>query len=192
MRRRHGGLPLCVTARLAAPGLVVALLTGCAAEPEPVPMPNVVGMTVEEATAVLDDGEVPIEFRLDGRDDPRSVVFGQFPGADEDVTGKSVRLMTRTVFDEAARNCAGTSGTVTDEGRSMVLDMAGDDWGSGDLDFNDVRCVLDELGVPESTWSKMLSTRSLDGAQTDTWGDVRATWRYHPDQGLDVIVEYDD
>ncbi|WP_269142641.1 hypothetical protein [Georgenia yuyongxinii] len=37
----------------------------------------------------------------------------------------------------------------------------------------------------------MTSTRALDGRQTAEWDGVVATWSFHPDDGLDVILELD-
>ena len=32
------------------------------------------------------------------------------------------------------------------------------------------------------------STRALDGRQSATWAQFEASWTYHPDDGLDVLV----
>jgi hypothetical protein len=34
----------------------------------------------------------------------------------------------------------------------------------------------------------MDNTRALDGMQTASWGNYEASWTYHPDEGLDVVV----
>lgn len=56
----------------------------------------------------------------------------------------------------------------------------------------DVACVLTELGADSSTNSKISQTRALDGRQEDHWGVYSASWTYHPDDGLNLIVEIDD
>ena len=50
------------------------------------------------------------------------------------------------------------------------------------------RCVLDELDAPASMRQRMLLTRAIDGTQEEQWGPYRATWTYHPDQGLNVVI----
>ncbi|MFB0835718.1 hypothetical protein ACX8Z9_04755 [Arthrobacter halodurans] len=76
---------------------------------------------------------------------------------------------------------------VLDEGRSIQLATAGKE--SSGATYVQVMCVLDALGIPESTVSRMDSTRALDGRQAASWGDYSATWGYHPDNGLDIVVE---
>ncbi|MBF0958980.1 MAG: hypothetical protein HXK10_02505 [Actinomyces sp.] len=49
-------------------------------------------------------------------------------------------------------------------------------------------CVLDELDAPASMRQRMLLTRAIDGTQEEQWGPYRATWTYHPDQGLNVVI----
>jgi hypothetical protein len=47
----------------------------------------------------------------------------------------------------------------------------------------------DALKVPQAVRSHMEQTRALDGRQTDTWPGFTASWTYHPEQGLDVVVQ---
>lgn len=77
--------------------------------------------------------------------------------------------------------------TVMDEGSSVTLETAGND--TKGAPYADVVCVLDALGMPESVKSRMASTRSLDGMQDATWSGYAASWNYHPDNGLNIIVE---
>lgn len=74
-----------------------------------------------------------------------------------------------------------------DEGRSVTLQTEGKEtYGAA---YDEVVCVLDGLDMPESVKSRMTSTRSLDGMQEATWPGYAATWNYHPDDGLHIIVE---
>ncbi|OIH82877.1 hypothetical protein BLJ79_18040 [Arthrobacter sp. UCD-GKA] len=77
--------------------------------------------------------------------------------------------------------------TVMDGGNSVTLETAGND--TMGAPYADVVCVLDTLGMPESVKSRMASTRSLDGMQDATWSGYAASWHYHPDNGLNIIVE---
>ncbi|WP_344884570.1 hypothetical protein [Zhihengliuella alba] len=96
-------------------------------------------------------------------------------------------------IETALEDCsltAETSGVyVLDDGQALELDGSGEGVLSGGLDTDDQVCVLDGLGMPESGYSRMSSTRALDGTQTISWDAFRASWTYHPDDGLDIIVE---
>jgi len=52
----------------------------------------------------------------------------------------------------------------------------------------DVVCVLTELKIPVSVRVEMARTTALQGVQADTWDGIEASWTYHPDNGLDVIL----
>ncbi|GAA1859118.1 hypothetical protein GCM10009715_03330 [Paeniglutamicibacter psychrophenolicus] len=79
--------------------------------------------------------------------------------------------------------------TVMDGGGSIELQTSGkSSWGTG-APFSDVTCVLDELGSPASIQARMETTRALDGRQTGSWSGFTVSWGYHPDDGLNVIVE---
>lgn len=49
-------------------------------------------------------------------------------------------------------------------------------------------CILDELDAPAAMRQRMLLTRAIDGTQEEQWGLYRATWTYHPEQGLNVVI----
>ena len=46
-----------------------------------------------------------------------------------------------------------------------------------------------ELGLPDSLTEKMGQTSALDGRQTQIYDDVTVSWKYHPNQGLEVTYE---
>ncbi len=68
--------------------------------------------------------------------------------------------------------------------------MASEEPGGGTATIDDITCVMDELEAPESVLAQMGSTRALDGMQSATWSTYKATWTYHPDDGLDLIITY--
>lgn len=74
-----------------------------------------------------------------------------------------------------------------DDGASLFLDGAGED-GEG-LQVPVLACYLSELDVPDSVIRRMEGTRALDGMQEATWDEFTARWSYHPDSGMDIIVE---
>lgn len=78
--------------------------------------------------------------------------------------------------------------TVMDGGNSLELQTAGKKTWEG-APFSDVTCILDELKAPESIKARMDTTRALDGRQQGSWPGFTVSWGYHPDNGLNVIVE---
>ena len=77
--------------------------------------------------------------------------------------------------------------TVGDEGRSISMQSEGEE--AAGANFEDLACVLLELDTPDSVINRIDSTRALDGRQTGTWEDFSASWGYHPDNGLDIVIE---
>jgi hypothetical protein len=73
-----------------------------------------------------------------------------------------------------------------DDGHTLIVDSEGED--SAGADLADLYIVLAALDVPESVIAQMDSTRALDGTRDATWDGMTATWTYHPDDGLDVII----
>lgn len=92
----------------------------------------------------------------------------------------------------AVENCGMDSAgyTILDEGAAIELDTKGEDFfDTGTEDYTAYTCMLSELGVPESTQQKIGRTRALDGTQSDSWGGLKASWSYHPDNGANVLIE---
>lgn len=77
-----------------------------------------------------------------------------------------------------------------DEGQSLAMDSEGQE--SGGADFADIACVLGAVNLPDSVSSQMDSTRALDGRQTAEWDGFSASWSYHPDSGMNVVVNVED
>lgn len=103
-------------------------------------------------------------------------------------SGADVPLIaSKTELRKAHETCR-QAGVISDNDHTLYLDMVGDDVGSGDFTLTDVRCVLGALGTPQSVIHEMDSTRALDGRQSDTWGDFKVSWTYHPDEGLDILI----
>lgn len=94
-------------------------------------------------------------------------------------------------FDEAVEFCMldGRLGwSIGDEGASMTLDGASEGTADG-LDSERLTCVLAVVETPDAVLQRMSRTSSLDGFQEADWDGMRATWSFHPDDGLDVILE---
>lgn len=93
-------------------------------------------------------------------------------------------------FESAITDCElddNSFARIGDDGRSLILDTKGE--GESGLRVEDLACVLLALDASDVVVEQMSSTRALDGRQSGQWGDIAATWSYHPDAGLDVILE---
>lgn len=51
-----------------------------------------------------------------------------------------------------------------------------------------MRCILAQVKTPDYVIAQMDRTRALDGTQHGSWGNISASWSYHPDSGLDVVL----
>lgn len=60
---------------------------------------------------------------------------------------------------------------------------------SGLESTNSIDCVLDRLEAPSSIVTRMGQTRALDGRQEEEWGKFEVSWSYHPDDGLNAVIE---
>lgn len=85
-----------------------------------------------------------------------------------------------------------TAGELADENTTLIIDVQGEDVGSGSLSFDALYCVLAELDTPSYVISQIESTRALDGMQSANWETYTAQWTYHPDQGLDITIHQGD
>lgn len=103
-------------------------------------------------------------------------------------------LASRThnsALERATQSCT-DSGTgfgleIGDSGRTLTIDTQGEEDSSG-TDIVYGLCVLTKLGVPDSVMSRIEQTTSLDGQQEAAWDGIDATWSYHPDRGLDMVL----
>lgn len=58
-----------------------------------------------------------------------------------------------------------------------------------DSAYDAIQTVNEELGLPESVFEDMITTTSNDGKQTEEFGKLKVSWRYHPDKGLEVTYK---
>jgi hypothetical protein len=54
--------------------------------------------------------------------------------------------------------------------------------------IEDLACALKYMDVPSYVVSMMEKTRALDGIQREEYGNFKISWSYHPDNGLDVVI----
>lgn len=110
------------------------------------------------------------------------------------IAGASALLVTLSgcagsfdTFQKAYEACLTPTGiTVSDEGKTLVINGMGED--SYGATIYDTACVLSEIGTPTYILSNMETTNSLMGRQSDTFDGIDVSWSYHPDNGLDVVV----
>lgn len=102
-----------------------------------------------------------------------------------------------SVLTKARTECspgAGSMGSLTEDhdGQvTLVIDGAGvDDTGaeSPTEELAAVACVLQRISAPADVTARMDQTRALDGMQDASWGEYKASWTYHPDSGLNLIL----
>lgn len=93
---------------------------------------------------------------------------------------KDLEVGNEFLEDEMVR--AGSVMQVEDD--ALIIDGAGDQYVSGPT----ANCVLDELDAPATVRSQIESTTAMMGRQSDTWGEYEATWSFHPDNGLDLVI----
>lgn len=95
-----------------------------------------------------------------------------------------------SALDEAADCHGGTYDDylyVTDGGSTLILETQGDE--SLGAPFDVLDCVFARLDMPQSVISQIERTRALDGTLDAAWDQFEASWTYHPDSGLSLIVE---
>ncbi|HEV7647957.1 MAG TPA: hypothetical protein VGP26_07345 [Actinophytocola sp.] len=80
------------------------------------------------------------------------------------------------------------SGDLADADHTLVIDTAGEDYGTGSDTDDGLMCTLGELRTPQAVIAQLEHTRALDGMQTAAWDVYGARWTYHPDNGVDLII----
>ncbi|WP_033104840.1 hypothetical protein [Microbacterium profundi] len=94
-------------------------------------------------------------------------------------------------FTIAIDEC-GASGTyvlLLDDGTALEMSTAGEE--TPGAEYEDVACILNELGMSETILSRIGTTRAMDGRQEGSWDGYVASWTYHPDDGLSILIEID-
>lgn len=95
-----------------------------------------------------------------------------------------------TNFVAAVNTCeAFPYAQVSSDGTSMEMTTSGKK--EPGMSVRTLGCLLEELDAPTSLKQRMESTRAIDGTQEEKWGSYRATWTYHPDHGLHVVISHE-
>lgn len=107
--------------------------------------------------------------------------------------GGGSSAQAQAAFEEAVDECAVTSSRyiqILDDGSALSIDTEGEE--SAGATFIEAACVLSSLEVPDSIVARVDTTRALDGRQTGSWDSYEASWIYHPDDGLSMVIEVVD
>lgn len=89
-----------------------------------------------------------------------------------------------TAIQNAAESCS-VAPMVGDDGRSLELATRP----GGSASIADVACISLALDIPDAMVTRIDNTNSLMGMQEDSWDAFTASWAYHPDNGLLLIIE---
>jgi len=79
---------------------------------------------------------------------------------------------------------------VQDDGQTLVLRGYGTDV-PFQLSFEELKCFFMAVAMPQYIQEEMLRTRPIDGTVRATFATITASWTYHPDDGLFVILHKD-
>jgi hypothetical protein len=96
-----------------------------------------------------------------------------------------------TCRDQGGRDGALYAGKLNDDGQSIVIEGVGENElvGAQEASVISTVCILEATGAPDSIMSRIRSTSALTGQQEANHNGLTYRWTFHPDNGLDVIVE---
>ena len=77
--------------------------------------------------------------------------------------------------------------TIADKGKTLIVDSSGEEDYTG-ISYTSVTCIFNAISMPTAVQAHVGDTRALDGRQEDSWDGFTASWTYHPDEGMDMIV----
>jgi len=95
----------------------------------------------------------------------------------------------RSPFQDVQARCdlAGKGTTIADKGKTLIVDSSGEEDYTG-ISYTSVTCIFNAISMPTAVQAHVGDTRALDGRQEDSWDGFTASWTYHPDEGMDMIV----
>jgi hypothetical protein len=104
------------------------------------------------------------------------------------VGGLAWLVFAGSPLESAKQACAPDSAyaVIGDGGDSLVLRSEGRR--ASGLSAAELRCFMAELEVTDAIMNELGTTRALDGRQGADWDGYHATWTYHPDSGLAMVV----
>jgi len=121
------------------------------------------------------------------------VVPGAGPVAEEEPAQveSAVDELDATRLEAAKETCVPPPDSrfveILDDGAGMSIDGVGAKKPQG-AGLDQIECILSELGAPSTVQARMGNTLALDGTQDASWSSLRATWTYHPESGINVVI----
>lgn len=116
-----------------------------------------------------------------------AAAFLYLGGLDRLRAGAADAGLTDSVLKQAWLNC-GQAGQLADSDTTLVLDLSGRAANSGPVGQASFECYLRELKTPTYVIEQIGNTRAMDGQMKATWAGLEASWTYHPDQGLNLVI----
>jgi len=95
-------------------------------------------------------------------------------------------------IERAQEECLLATEDVLDDGSTLALDVTSRE--TSDIgphvgtNLHDLSCALRALNTPVHVLKHIETTSTLDGQQSDEWGDLTARWRYSPDGSLQLVI----
>ncbi len=77
---------------------------------------------------------------------------------------------------------------VEDGGQTLILNTKPKDDDPLGMTALSLECVYKQLDIPKHITESISVTRALDGRQFGDWDGYSASWGYHPDTGLNLII----
>ena len=105
------------------------------------------------------------------------------------VTVKKAKPNLKTVCDKCEVKSSYAS--VAADGSYLSIDTNPkdiDDYIDAEAYFS-ISNVNAALGIPDSLMATMNRTRAIDGTQSETFDNIKVSWSYHPDNGLEVVYQ---
>lgn len=89
--------------------------------------------------------------------------------------------------------CKSTWASYGSDGSYLSIDTNPYDWDDDGLAYPEAYTAIGKvntaLGLPSSLLNDMGQTTGADGKQSETFGDITVSWKYHPDKGLEVTYK---
>ena len=100
--------------------------------------------------------------------------------------GQVLAKKAKYATDKAYYTClySKVGASLADGNKTLQIDAIGKYF----ITFSDFDCVKRVMAVPTWLSSQIGITRALDGMQKATFGQYIATWTYHPDNGLNIVI----
>lgn len=99
-------------------------------------------------------------------------------------------IIQPTQIENAFEACSlreGLNVGLDEDGKGLFLDGKGEDDYSG-VSISKQLCVLEKLEMPSTVRNKLENTNSLMGVRSADWDNITIEWSYHPDSGLNLII----